>query len=131
MTQPFRVTATTLLTTRGSTTASVEPPVPCALDDCLAELHLFGKYGQGIARLHLDEINRRELLDALGAEQSAAVDPDHDGLTRAYRGGAKYALRAVLAEVDAHVTGSGELRVSHAEVVAWIKETALKMGVEL
>ena len=68
----FKITATAPLTPRGSITASVEPPAACALDNCLAELHLYGKYGEGLGRIHLDETNRRELIEALGGVVPAA-----------------------------------------------------------
>lgn len=71
----FRITTTTPLTARGSITAEVVPAAPCALDGCLGELLIIGAWGEGLGRLHLDETNRRELIEALGGVVPEAGRP--------------------------------------------------------
>lgn len=60
---------TTRLSVNGSTSVVVTPPLPCGLDECVAELHITGKHGD-TNRVHLSAKQRRELVIALGgAEQ--------------------------------------------------------------
>lgn len=68
----FKVTEQVMLTARGSITAEVVPAAPCALNGCLGELLIIGAWGEGLGRLHLDETNRRELIEALGGVVSEA-----------------------------------------------------------
>lgn len=83
----FKVTEQVMLTRRGSITAEVVPAAPCALDGCLGELLIIGAWGEGLARVHLDETNRRELIKALGGvvpetahsgDYGAGINPDCD-----------------------------------------------------
>jgi len=56
---------TTRLSVNGSTSLVVTPPLPCGLAECVAELHITGKYGD-TQRVHLSAKQRRELVFALG-----------------------------------------------------------------
>lgn len=75
----FKVTEQVMLTARGSITAEVVPAAPCALNGCLGELLIIGAWGEGLGRLHLDETNRRELIEALGGVVSEAPHSGHYG----------------------------------------------------
>lgn len=58
---------TTRLSVNGSTSIVVTPPLPCGLDECVAELHITHKHGD-TTRVHLNARQRRELVVALGGE---------------------------------------------------------------
>jgi hypothetical protein len=59
------ITETTRLPVRGSTIVDVTPPVPCALEGCIGELIIQMRHGDGV-RVHLDDEQRRALIEALG-----------------------------------------------------------------
>lgn len=61
---PYPVTEITRLPARGQTTVTVTPPRPCALDGCVAELDITVRHDR--MRVHLDDDQRNQLIEALG-----------------------------------------------------------------
>lgn len=51
---------------RGSNRLGVGPARPCALPDCDAEVAMTGKHGDTLGVVHLNDADRRELIEALG-----------------------------------------------------------------
>jgi hypothetical protein len=62
---PYPVTESTRIPERGSMTIDIVPAAPCALHGCSAEL-LVNQGPYSFVRVHLDDEQRRALIEALG-----------------------------------------------------------------